>query len=1775
MVTTLADVPAHVVPPQGVELKQSGVCDNETGAWCTEKLAGGSKFGPFIGRTLQEGKEKKVDFRYAWEVYDPDTHKLLHIVDATDPQHGNWMRYVNCARYLEEQNLVSVQEGSHIFYRAIRDISPGEELLTWYSKEETLSKRKRKDSVKSQPEPSSPPKVRKKPGPKPKKERLETTVADNVSGENSQGMKDSVKAKEKVQVHEKGSKGKTEVDTVSPSQKYKRSHEGKNQQEGNVKKRKRKKALSDDFVEGTNLEQLVNISNQTIDDGVKEGVIKGHSKVSEGHIGGKSVRGSKGGRGGKSPRKASNCGTSMISRGTGRGRGKASVSGAGMKSPKNLYKAALNDEDKTKGKGEGKGRGRGRGSGRGKAMSPVVKVKKLKEDSMTVNDDNNKKVADKLWSLVKATSFGMNSAAKEGEYSFEILTHHSITGRWGKKLYQCDICSGVYRHAFSLKRHYLRNHIYCYYLSEADVSNCKIIISQQEGLIKNKPKNLPPKTGKYLEEKQTEKDTRKSDANSSLAKTDVSGDELASETQVRPSLQTRPHPVLFPGLYRCNVCNKLFDYIEDLKSHTKDHPTVPTQKMFACNQCDMKFAYKQNLMRHQAVHTGVRPYVCKTCDRNFPTSTSLKTHERVHAGKAPKCKHCKSSFTWRVELKRHMQKLHPEYLHHCPYCRKSFLARKAFQRHLTTHEDDPIDVKDDVSFDPPPSQVPKKQAAVSRKGKSKSPKKKKPFAKQTRNKRRHFKFSCTVCKKRFHNYVNMCRHRRLAHPELAKLEKVAVTKEIKTDEIKVEPQSEEEPEWLPCDATFFAGVADNIAYNLCNHIDGGVLALEKFSTHIKIQDYKSVAAVHEKPELALRDKIWTRYNFPSGYEPIMTDEEVKDGTVVPIRKPTKDDTKTDQGCSEASSPTQTPHVLKIPEFHRCTVCNCVFSNSESYQSHMQQKHDNACEDSGLAELENSGDHVKGETQGEGDAGLVLSVEDEARGSGSEGHSPFHQYQDIAFGKNDDLKFICGVCKKDFPNALDLGFHQYKKHPTIDCTFLEVEGESSIDSLFYPVPTQIGELAEAKKKPLDSRENHSFTCTRCLSHFSTVTRLYIHIINCAPKPKVKPLPAEPKGSLQTREVQWRKSKSESDASREINGEKSRMFKGCRKRMVSTLPEPDVSRGAIRRRQRGGLLYNPRNHVRRREMTEVLERHQCNGCGCKFQTISLLERHIRKCDEKEKLRSVKPLKRSACDQMSPNSKLTCRYCSRQFTYLKFLVNHYRDFCRIRKEKLSCGTLTDDDFKDEDRIKAAALSAANRELERRESSEVALNGEGGGQDGRVKRGWPRGMKRKKGRKNHCWTYIKKRKSSDGSSPSPGSAWPSKVFPGERLSSSAVLPCRLDFEDTFKDLKVEAPEFSDTSNSNIAEEKYAEKDKHFRERAPERPSGKIARSNDHFEKHANKLFNKKRKLTLLDTKVKNRTLNDTELKDRTALETYFIPIPHTCSIPTKAQKSKSIPIPSSALIDSKESVKICDTTEAKGKLTDRCRNSLYQEGLTVKPLQRCENDEMKEDSSEEGKPGGCATDPLDLSATLTEHVSGMDLDEKPVVDGVKLTTDFSETLGLAAVEKPIGPRCPSPVSIKPEVSETEICDNPLSVKPKISETEICDKDANSSDEDNTVLAKLVSIDAKKKRRATGLKLVINSGDSMPPKTQDHPESKTTKTLVQSTIPSLFSATKTPKQKNKAVVVKKTDSAPPFEEIHKMLDALQSPDPMDVEDLFNSTSLEKQESISENSCSSESVVSR
>lgn len=56
---------------------------------------------------------------------------MSHFIDGRGAT-GNWMSYVNCARYSGEQNLVVVQEGENIYYEVCKDIPMGTELLVWY-----------------------------------------------------------------------------------------------------------------------------------------------------------------------------------------------------------------------------------------------------------------------------------------------------------------------------------------------------------------------------------------------------------------------------------------------------------------------------------------------------------------------------------------------------------------------------------------------------------------------------------------------------------------------------------------------------------------------------------------------------------------------------------------------------------------------------------------------------------------------------------------------------------------------------------------------------------------------------------------------------------------------------------------------------------------------------------------------------------------------------------------------------------------------------------------------------------------------------------------------------------------------------------------------------------------------------------------------------------------------------------------------------------------------------------------------------------------------------------------------------------------------------------------------------------------------------------------------------------------------------------------------------------------------------------------------------------
>uniref|UniRef100_A0A3Q3SER9 PR domain containing 2, with ZNF domain b n=1 Tax=Mastacembelus armatus TaxID=205130 RepID=A0A3Q3SER9_9TELE len=133
-VETLDEVPAHMWRglPECLSLGPSAINQSRIGVWATQVIPKGKRFGPFVG---EKKKRSQVTSNvYMWEVYFPTRGWMC--VDATDPMKGNWLRYVNWARSSEEQNLFPLEINRAIYYKVLRPIGPGEELLVWYTVED-------------------------------------------------------------------------------------------------------------------------------------------------------------------------------------------------------------------------------------------------------------------------------------------------------------------------------------------------------------------------------------------------------------------------------------------------------------------------------------------------------------------------------------------------------------------------------------------------------------------------------------------------------------------------------------------------------------------------------------------------------------------------------------------------------------------------------------------------------------------------------------------------------------------------------------------------------------------------------------------------------------------------------------------------------------------------------------------------------------------------------------------------------------------------------------------------------------------------------------------------------------------------------------------------------------------------------------------------------------------------------------------------------------------------------------------------------------------------------------------------------------------------------------------------------------------------------------------------------------------------------------------------------------------------------------------------------
>jgi hypothetical protein len=125
-----------------LKVEPSGLLGQKVGDGVINKgrlIPEGVLFGPYTGKFIPYKVYKKAENAnkesgYAWELRDECSGKTVGYIDPgvnPDPQ-NHWMAKVNCPNKTEDQNLIGFQLGRQIYYRVIKDIPHGTELLVWY-----------------------------------------------------------------------------------------------------------------------------------------------------------------------------------------------------------------------------------------------------------------------------------------------------------------------------------------------------------------------------------------------------------------------------------------------------------------------------------------------------------------------------------------------------------------------------------------------------------------------------------------------------------------------------------------------------------------------------------------------------------------------------------------------------------------------------------------------------------------------------------------------------------------------------------------------------------------------------------------------------------------------------------------------------------------------------------------------------------------------------------------------------------------------------------------------------------------------------------------------------------------------------------------------------------------------------------------------------------------------------------------------------------------------------------------------------------------------------------------------------------------------------------------------------------------------------------------------------------------------------------------------------------------------------------------------------------
>ncbi|CAH1778582.1 unnamed protein product [Owenia fusiformis] len=123
---------AYKTLPPGLRLAKSTIPNAGTGVFSDVFIPKGTYFGPYDGDVVYRSFQQYNKGEYVFTIYK--LGKRLFGRDAGPIEMSNWTRFLNCPRDFLELNVEPMQCREHVYFRTIRDVKPGRELLFFYGR---------------------------------------------------------------------------------------------------------------------------------------------------------------------------------------------------------------------------------------------------------------------------------------------------------------------------------------------------------------------------------------------------------------------------------------------------------------------------------------------------------------------------------------------------------------------------------------------------------------------------------------------------------------------------------------------------------------------------------------------------------------------------------------------------------------------------------------------------------------------------------------------------------------------------------------------------------------------------------------------------------------------------------------------------------------------------------------------------------------------------------------------------------------------------------------------------------------------------------------------------------------------------------------------------------------------------------------------------------------------------------------------------------------------------------------------------------------------------------------------------------------------------------------------------------------------------------------------------------------------------------------------------------------------------------------------------------